>query len=394
MSFIRKILDLLKNPWSTPPSPKNTTEQKTPDFKQNDVFPSLEDLKKVGVTTKQVSNLKEEDKEKLVYASQLPAHIFPWVAGMTSGLHLIKFSPTIQSQINSGLLNITGGVARNQSGQIVAHGSRASLLSLSPIILYQVGVVAFGSYHLKKINESLQKTNKKLDEIVAFLSDKRSAEISGQLLELLHLSKGIMEFNRSGNMTEVLNRIDLIKNIRVMNLTNLLHLQKNLQDELNNLHLLKRSSLFKSDKETIDLLNSITRYEIILIDYSRSLLLDIICTEIEVSFSICNSFEEVKSRLSSQEDYIEVLKTQSSKFGNFLNEKVSELIKKQLWNDDKIIQKKRKNIKDFWKQIEKTISDLDITYKSHIQSIKNKTKPKDSVIFLQKPDSNEYKNTA
>ena len=188
-------------------------------------------------------------------------------------------------------------MARNQSGQIVAHGAGASLLSLSPIILYQVGIVAFGAYHLKKINESLQKIDKKLDEISSFLSDKRSAEIRGQFLELLHISKGIIEFNKSGNMTEVLNRIDLIKNIRIMNLPNLLHLQKNLSDELNKLKTLKRSSMvkLKSDKEAMDLLNSIARYKTILIDYSRSLLLDIICTEIEVSFSICNSFEEVNS---------------------------------------------------------------------------------------------------
>ena len=163
MNIIREFLDLLKKLWHTPTT-ENTTEQTVPTSIQNEPF-SLEDLKKAGLEIKQVSNLKEEDKEKLVYASQLPAHIFPWVAGMTSGLHLIKFPPTIQSQINSGLLNITGGVARNQSGQIIAHGAGASLLSLSPIILYQVGVIAFGTYHLKKINDSLKKINKKLDEI-------------------------------------------------------------------------------------------------------------------------------------------------------------------------------------------------------------------------------------
>ena len=106
-------------------------------------------------------------------------------------------------------------------------------------------------------------------------------------MELLHISKGIMEFNKLGNMTEVQTRIDLIKNIRIMNLPNLLHLQKNLQDELSYLKNLKRTSWFGSEKETTDLLNTIARYETILIDYSRSLLLDITCTEIEISFSTC-----------------------------------------------------------------------------------------------------------
>ena len=390
MSIIRKFLDSLKKLWYTP-APENTTEQKIPYSKQNDVSSSLEDLKRVGVTIKPVSNLKTVNKENLIYASQLPAHIFPWVAVMKSGFYLIKFPPTIQSQIHSGFLNVTGGVVRNPSGQIVAHGIRANLLSFSPTILYQVGVVAFGSYHLKKINESLKKINKNLDEISSFLSDKRSAEIRGQILELLHISKGIIEFNSSGNMTEVLSRIDLIKNIRGMNLSNLLHLQKNLQDELSKLKILKRSSWFKSDKETMDLLNSITRYETILMDYSRSLLLDIICTKIEVSFSICNSFEEIKSRLASQKKQTEFFKTQSSKFGKILNEKSSELIKKKLWSNNETIQKKRKTIKKSWRQIKKTIPDLDATYKNHIQSIENKAKSKDNIIFLKKPDSNEYK---
>ena len=391
MNIIRKILDLLKNLWRTP-KPENTRKQKNLNIKQNDV--SLEDLKKAGVIIEPASNPPTVNKENLVYASQLPAHIFPWVAGMTSGLYLIKFSPTIQSQINSGLFNITGGVARNPSGQIVAHGSGASLLSLSPIILYQVGVVAFGSYHLKKINESLQQINKKLAEIAAFLSDKRSAEIRGQLLELSHLSKGIMEFNKLGNITEVLKRIDSIKNIRIMNLPNLLHLQKNLKDELFYLKNLKRTSWFGSKKETMELLGSIYDYETILMDYSRSLLLDIICTKIEISFSICNSFEEVKSRLASQKNQTEFFKTQSSKFETVLNKKFSELIEGSWWSDDETIQKKRKTIKKSWKNLKKAILDLDTTYKSHIQSIENKTKTKDNVIFLKKLDSAEYKKTA
>ena len=336
-------------------------------------------MEKIGVTIESISKV---NKEKLIYASQLPAHIFPWVAGMKSGYYLIKFPPTIQSQINSGLLNITGGVARNPSGQIVAHGSGASLLSLSPIILYQVGVIAFGSYHLKKINESLQKINEKLDEVSVFLSDKRSAEIRGQILELLHISKGIMEFNKLGNMTEVQTRIDLIKNIRIMNLPNLLHLQKNLQDELSYLKNLKRTSWFGSEKETTDLLNTIARYETILIDYSRSLLLDITCTEIEISFSTCNSFTEVESRLSSQKNQTESLKKKSAEFEEVLNKKFSELIEDS-WSDDEIIQERRKNIKTSWKQIKKIVRNLDITYKFHIQSIENKAKPKDNIFFYK-----------
>ena len=385
MSIIRKFLNLLKKIWHTPTTKNITRQKRNLDFKQNDVSISLKDLEKAGLVIKQNFDLKTVNKEKLIYASQLPAHIFPWVIGMKSGLYLIKFPPEIQSQITSGLFNITGGVARNQSGQIMAHGASASLMSLSPIILYQVGTIAFGAYHLKKINESLKKINKKLDEVSSFLLDKRSAEISGLLLELSHISKGIIEFNKSGNLTEVLNRIDLIKYIRIMNLRNLLHLQKNLRDKLNNLKNLKRTSWFGSKKETDTLLESIAGYETILVDYSRSLLLDIICTEVEAAFSICNSSEEVKSRLSSQSHQTEFLGMQSSEFGKILSNKFSELIGES-WDDDEIIEEKRKNIKTSWKQIKKTISELDTAYRNHIQSIEDKIKPKDNSIFLQKDE--------
>ena len=393
MNIIQKFLDLSKKLWHTSVS-ENTEEQKgNPEFKQNNVSPSLEDLKKAGLTIEPVSDPEIVDKEKLIYASQLPVHIFPWVVGMKSGLYLVKFPPTIQSQINSGFLNITGGVARNPSGQVMVHGTGASLLFLSPLILYQVGVISFGSYYLQKISESLKKINKKLDEISFFLLDKRSAEISGQLLELSHISKGIIEFNRLGHVTEVLTRVDLIKHIRIMNLPNLLHLQKNLTDKLNNLRTLKKSSWFRSKKETMDLLDSIDHYETILIDYSRSLLLNIICTDIEVSFSICNSFKEIKSRLSSQKNQTEFLRTQSSEFETALNKKFSELIEDS-WSNDRTIEERRGRIKASWEKTKKTIFDLDTKYTSHIQLIEDKMRPKDNVIFLQKLDSNEDKKTA
>ena len=412
MSIIQNFLNLLKKLWHTfltenivrsekiIRSKKIVRQKNHPDFKQNNTSISLKDLEKIGLEIKPVSDLKTIKKEKLIYASQLPTHIFPWVLGMNSGIHLIKFSPAIQSQINSGLLNVTGGVARNQSGQIMVHGASVSLIALSPIILYQIGTIVFGTYHLKQINESLKKINKKLDEISSFLSDKRSAEINSLMLELSFLSKGIIEFNQSGNLTEVLNRINLIKNIRIMNLRNLLHLQKNLQDKLNSLKALKRTSWFGSKKETNMLRESIYVYETTLLDYSRSLLLDIICTEVEVAFSIYNSFEEVKGRLSHQKDQLEFLKTQSSQFEKTLNNQFDKLVAEvadskmvadlpvgfkialdstlgmatlgmasklvaDSCSNHEVIKKRRKNIKTTWNQIKKYIDNLDTTYPIH-----------------------------
>lgn len=354
--------------------------------KKNNTSYSLKDLEKIGLEITPVSDSKVINKNKLISASQLPLHIFPWVSGMKNGTYLIKFPPEIQSQISSGFFNVTGGVARNRFGQIVSHGTSAtSFLLLSPIILYQIGVIAFGVFYLKKINESLEKINKNLEDISSFLIDKRTAEINALILELLHISKGIIEFDKLGNLTEVLSRVDFIKQIRIKNLPNLLHLQKQLQDELNNLNHLKRESWFGSKKETQILLDSIAGYEIILVDYSRSLLLDIMCTEIEVVFSICNSSEEVKSRLSSQNSQQKFLKKQSSAFGKTLNNKFKELIKDS-WCDDEIIEKKRKTIKASWNPIKKNITKVDTTYKQHIQSIEDKIKSKDNLIFLKKDE--------
>ena len=306
---------------------------------------------------------------------------------MEGGIYLIKFPPKIQSQVSSGFLNITGGVARNQSGQIVSHGANASLISLTPIILYQVGVFAFGAYYLKQINQSLEKINKKLDKIFGFLEDKRSAEISGLLLELSHISKGIIEFNKAFNLTEILTRIDLIKHIRIMNMPNLLHLQKNLEDELTNLKTIEKTSWFKKEKETEALLKSISDYERILVDYNRSLFLDIICTKIDVIFSICSSTEEVKSRLKSQNDQINFSKKKLSEFEENLNNKFSELIKNSFFDSNKIIEKKRKDIKNSWERSKETIPELNKKCEEHIKSIEDKRIIKDNNILYIKNES-------
>ena len=136
------------------------------------------------------------------------------------------------------------------------------------------------------------------------------------------------------------------------------------------------------------------------------------CTEVEVLFSICKSFEEVKSRLSSQKNQVEFLKTQSSEFETVLNKKFSELIKDLnilpslmleiplirvplnlfMWNDSKTSPEKRKNIEDSWKQIKKTIFDFDLIYRNHIESIETQIKPKERTIFL-KLEADEYKKT-
>ena len=398
MNIIKKIVSSLKKFWNTPINNQNKNPTKNTinynenlNFQKNNAHISLKDLEKTGLlTVEQDIDKKKVSKENLIYASQLPAHIFPWVIGMKSGIHLIKFSPTIQSQINSGFFNVTGGVARNQSGQIMAHGVSTSLLSLSPIILYQIGTIAFGTYHLKKINKSLEKINKKLDEISSFLLEKRSSEIIGLSLELSHISKGIIEFKKLGNLTEVFARVDLIKNIRVMNLPNLIHLQKNLQNKLNNLKNLERTSLFGSEAENKDLMDSIDAYDTVLVDYSRSLLLDIICTEIEVSFSKFSA-EEVKSRLKFQNNQTKFLKSRSSAFKSTLYEKMSELIDSSV-NKDKTKAERRKNIKSSWKKIEKRIPGLYNLYKKHLLSIENKINSKSNTIFLQ-IDSHGYKKS-
>lgn len=86
---------------------------------------SIKDLDKIGLSLKSITR-QITDKENVVTASQLPTHIFPWVLNLKKGFYRITFSPEVLSQINSGALAVSGGVARNTSGQIVAIGRSIS----------------------------------------------------------------------------------------------------------------------------------------------------------------------------------------------------------------------------------------------------------------------------
>ncbi|MDE0119827.1 MAG: hypothetical protein OXM55_07455 [Bdellovibrionales bacterium] len=346
---------------------------------------SLAKLKQAGLIIEPI-NSKVINKEFLINTSQFSTQAIPWIGLLKSGIYQIKFSPEIQSQINSGILNVTGGVARNESGQIIAHGSNINpLITFSPFILYQIGVVAFGAYHLQQINKSLKEINRKLGEIYNFQLDKRSSQINSHFQEFSHISKGIIEFSKLGNVTEVSNRINMIKHIRLMNLSNLLHLQKNLQDKQSKLNALKSSFSFTSKERFKNLSDSITHYGRDLIDYKHSLFLDIVCTKTEVFFSMCRCFEETEDRLSSQKNQVDFFKKQLSSFETSLNKKSSEM--KGLFNKEQTLKQEKSNIEKSWKKVTEVITNFDKVCIDHIQSTKSMVQNKDNIIFLHKKDS-------
>ena len=392
MNIIRKFFNLLYKVRHSSIAENRDRLNRNSDLEQNNISTSLKDLKRDGWKVERVFNEKKVSGENLIYASQLPVHVFPWIVGMKSGIYAIKFSPEIQSQISSGFLNVTGGVARNQSGQIVTHGMNATPLLISSICLYQAAVITFGAYHLQKINHSLEKINQKLDKISSFLSDKRSSEIEGFLLELSHISKGIIEFQNLGNITEVLTRIDFIRHIRIKNLRNLLHLEKTLTSESGYLKKIKRESWFFAEKENEVLKSSINGYETALRDYSHSLLVDIFCTKIETMFSLYLSYDEVKSRLTVQKNQTQFLQDKLSEFETTLKKKLDELIIDSMECDEKK-KKRKRDIKKSWKQIKENISKFDQIYKEHIQTIEDKVKSKNNINYL-KIDSQQYKKSA
>jgi len=159
----------------------------------------LKALNKIGLNFKLVED-KDVSKEHLICASQLPVHIFPWVTSL-KGVYQVTFSPEILRKINNGFTSVSGGVVRDTSGQILEIGE--SVNHLAPIILYQMGVIAFGTYHLSEINKSLKKINRKLDEISKFQIDHRASQIDGYWKEFSHISEGINEFHQLGNITEI-----------------------------------------------------------------------------------------------------------------------------------------------------------------------------------------------
>ena len=357
-------------------------------YQGNEQF-SLKDLNKIGLNVKSI-NRQITHKENTIITSQLPAHIFPWVLGLKKGLYQITFSPEVLSQIQSGALTVSGGVARNTSGQIGAIGKNISpFMVASPIMLYQIGVIAFGAYHLQLINRSLKKVNKKLDEISEFQHDKRSAQINSYLQEFYHLSKGIVEFKQSGNMTEILNRIKKIQYIRMMNLSHLLHLQQNIADQQNKLENLSRRSWSSSEEEFHNLTGLMTRHKRNILDYQKSLTLDIFLTKVEVSFSICKSHTETKSRLSSQKEQMTFFKSKVDSFEKILNKKIPSLIKKTFFSRECSIKYKRRKIRSLWKQIKNNAPQFLCECRNQIKSVENILNCCHTYFILEKNESSE-----
>lgn len=358
-------------------------------------IPSLKDLNQLGLNLKPVTD-RIVNEENLIYASQLPAHVFPWALRL-KGVYQVTFKPEILSQIKSGVLSTSGGVARNASGQIAAIGKSINpLLVSSPAILYQIGVIVCGSYYLQSINKSLNKINKKLDEISKFQYDKRSAQIDSYLQEFYHLSKGIIDFRQWGNKSEVLNRIKRMQDMRMQNLSLLLHLQQNIADQEDQLKNLNRSSLFKSTTEFHKLKNLIKDHIRNINDYQKSLLLDILLTKVEVNFSLFHSRTETESRLSAQEEQITFFKSKGESFERMLNKKIPSLIKKKWFLSESDIKKKRKELRSFWSPVKKQTSQFEEECKKHIQSTKSVINSGgQSVFYLAgRSKTHEYKKSA
>ena len=346
---------------------------------------SMDSLTSMGLKIRPITRTSLKDKT-VICSSQLPLHIMPWIGSLKQGIYQITFHPEVQSQIKSGVFTLTGGVARNQSGQIIAHGRNVNpLIAPSPLILYQMASIALGVAHLSKINESLKNIDKKLDEIFDFLQDERSARIEGGFQEFLHVSKGIMEFYKSSNISEVLHRIDMVRHIRTKNLPHILHLKKDISCSLEDLKQLERSSWLFSEKETEDLLESIDLYENYLINYGHSLLLNIICTKTEIAFSMYYSIKETESRLLSQTKDFEFLKQSQNNFEKVLKKQIPKLIE-----DDNI---KKRKVRERWKKTKEIVDHFNKTIEKHNQSVKHIMQPRDHTIFLQK-DMELKKKTA
>lgn len=321
----------------------------------------------------------------MIYASQLPVHLFPWVAALKSGVYQIGFPPAVQSQINSGMLNVTGGVARSSGGQIVAHGQSLTPLAVAaPIVLYQIGVMVFGASYLQKINRSLKKITEKLNTIYAFQLDKRTAQINSYFQEYSHLSKGILEFQKLGNVAELLKRIDTIKQLRLMNLSHLLHLQKNLHNEGEQLKDLESSDWVGSKNSTQSLKEAVGSYTRHLMDYKHSLFLDIIFTKTETCFSVFKSREETTSRVLQQKNQLKDFNKQFSSFENSLHKKTIQMIN-SYWNFEGTKRARREEVKEAWTKVKNIVPDFNNECLNHIKDTENRVKPHGQyTLFLNK----------
>ena len=338
---------------------------------------SLEDLEKAGLKIRP-ARPEEFNEKSLIHASQLSPHILPWTALLKSGVYCVQFSPALKSQMAGGFLS-------SPAGSLSARPTGLHPLAvLSPVLLYQAGVMVFGAWHLKKISESLGNLNKKLDDVHNFQWDRRSSKIKAHFQEFLHLSEGIVEFKEKGNIREIQNRLKSIRYIRLINGAHLLHLKKNLTDRRMKLGRLTGSSVvFKSGKELSELMSSVESYGKNLMDYKLSLFLDIICVNVEVVFSVARSLRETESRLKAEEGHIRLFREETGLFETALFDKIPKLVKKGLFEREEGLNERKRKVESAWKNLKnEIICDFDHECGKHIKSTREALK-RPSVVFLE-----------
>ena len=392
LNFFKNQLKKFKNQEPSQRVEKKEAKKK-PEYNvfNKPLYFSLEDLKKIGLRIEPVPK-EVVNNELLVHASQLPSHLLPWLTTLESGTYRLSFPPKMEAQIYKGSIE-TRDLIDNSSPpdkKIGSHGLSVTRVLAHPLIMiYQVGVLVFGSYHLQKIGASLKNINRQLGKVYNFLLDKRSAQIRAYIQEFSHIAKGIVEFSKLGNVEEVKKRLDLIKEIRLMNLSNLLHLQKNLIDNSKELILLERSSWFGAKKEEQSLESSIKDYKRDLIDYTSSLYLDIITTKTEVFYSMVRSYSEIKSRIGAQKSGMKLLSNQKNSFEKTLFEKTKELIKKgrggvfDIFTKDEEVSEAKRKIKNIWKDVKLLTEQFQENGGYHIQTIEESLNRKNKFVFLQ-----------
>lgn len=366
---------------------KDTSSKQTViyDKSSQEKVPSLGDLEKVGIKfiPKPIPKI---GKEKTLLASQIPPILAPWISLLGSGTYQVTFSPKVMAGLKSGTLKLMGGnrpTAVDSLGQIVSQGAVVSpFVAHAPLLIYQAGSFVFGAYHLKHINESLSSIVESVDEIMEFQENERESRIRAYFQEFLHLSKGIIDFQKQGNMEEVSKRLLMIKDIRYKNLADLIHLEKDIKHESEWVKHIEDEGFVGSRKNVENLHNHLHGYVDLLLQYKRSLFLSIISTQVEVFFSQFTSHDEVQSRIDEKKRHLKFGRDNFLSFEKTFKGKVKELIDSILGDEDEE-KSHRRELRLLVKGVKENLNEIHEECENRIHSMEKHMIDSKSPIFIK-----------
>ena len=360
--------------------------------------PSLSNFKSVGIDISKMLDVKKSDK--IVHLSSLPQNFVSLAGGLSPGQYHVKFSEKAIENVQSGTWKFVGKramVANSNSSQIVEHGKIVSpVLANAPLIFYHVGSIAFSVYHLKNIMGKLKSIDKKIDKVKAFQNDQRSSKVQGSLNEIQTIGRGILDFADKGKFDQILGRIKEIRSVRRRNEGNFLHLLTDLKKKAKDLKEIESEEWIGSEEGCETLVQTVISDSLYFQDFVKSLYINILSVQMEISFSKFSDYSEVEilNRIKDQKKYLKDFQNLLGQYERNLHNKKRDLIK-SLFEFDKTLKARKRKVARVWSQVDKFSEDFSKKCHNNLVNMRKclRDKKKDFVLVVDK-NKNRLKKAA